>query len=341
MWFNYFNPFEQYAENEVTGDVASIDPQDDFWDEVSGTEKLTPEIKKEKKSKKNKSLKEKIVKAKSEAKKFKKSDDFKKKRKELKDKKQTIPKEEVSFKYLDMALADNPPTWTENWYIKPASSNIYIPWTNVWTCWSRVPCYDQFYTYYNTKRCRSGCSPTAMGMIFWYYDKTYSNSWAYNNLLDSTTTTFLNDTNSNTMIKKIGDYMLTFCTWSDLWATYITNFTKWIQYAKDRWYTKSTATYYSWNASTLFTTIKTEINAWRPVMLSNSTHSMVWYWYNSTSWLPIVRLNMWWWPNAYITDSVSQISYKYSNIDYNISSMYYNNAVKTPINNIVTIKILK
>jgi hypothetical protein len=46
-----------------------------------------------------------LYKAKKEAKDYKKSDDFKTKRKDLKDKKQTVPKEEYSYKILPLANA--------------------------------------------------------------------------------------------------------------------------------------------------------------------------------------------------------------------------------------------
>jgi len=69
------------------------------------------------KLKKNNTLKEKIESSKKEAKTFKKSVEFKEIKKELKEKKQTNGKEEVSFKYLDMTMAN---------YFPPASSNKFV-----------------------------------------------------------------------------------------------------------------------------------------------------------------------------------------------------------------------
>jgi hypothetical protein len=46
-----------------------------------------------------------LYKAKNEAKDYKKSDNFKAKKKDLKDKKQTIPKDEYSYKILPLANA--------------------------------------------------------------------------------------------------------------------------------------------------------------------------------------------------------------------------------------------
>ncbi len=335
----YFNPFEQYAENELTWNVSSIDPQDDYVKESANsiqTESKTAKLKE--KTDKNKVLKNKILSAKKEAKDFKKSDDFKSKVKDLKKKKQTVKNEEVSFKYLDLALAEEDPT-VKKWYTPPASTDIYIPWSNTKVCWSRTPCYNQFYTTYNWVTCKSWCSPTAMWIIFWYYDKTFNSNINYNNLLPWTTIDYLNDSDSNTMIKKIWEYMWTFCN-GNAWDTYPSNFTKWIQYAKDKWYSNSKANYIKWTTDDLFKIIKSEINSGRPVMASNKTHSMVAYWYNSTSGLPIVRLNMWWGAWSKITWT-NWVEYTNTNIDYNMNALFYNWIEKTAIQNIVTIKIIK
>lgn len=298
----YFNPFEQYAENQLTWDISSIDPQDDFWDEVSWTGNVTPEVKKEKKANKNKSLKDKILKAKSEAKEYKKSDDFKKKRQELKDKKQTIPKEEVSFKYLDMALAGT--TQVVNW-------STYVTWSSTTNCNSRVPCYRQFTYNYPSWSCLSWCSPTAVAMLFWYHDRV----WNYPNLVSGVAKDYIigstTDTNITNMINSVRDYMLTYCeNWG--WTSTWTNIPLAYKYAVSKWYVNSNAYRWTWTPSWLINIIKSEINKWNPIIINTVIHTLVWYWYNNTLNSQMVRVNYGWWNGTY------------SNVDVNISSININ-----------------
>lgn len=347
----YFNPFEQYVENEVSWNVSSIDPQDDFSDSSSWSLKANSLWKSQEKTKKNKLLKDKVLKAKDEAKKFKKSDEFKKLKKELKDKKQTNWKDDkVSFKYLDMAMADEWSSWA-SWYTPPNSSDTYIAWNSTISCSSRTPCYNQYKTTYNWKDAYSWCTPTAVAIIYWYYDRTFKdNTINYNDLVPWTATDVSELTPNNdikNMIDSIKNYMWSYYKYhSDknyYWtATLPSNFTKAINYAIEKWYRNSTWNYYSWETSTLFSKIKVEINSWRPVMVNSSEHSMVAYWYNSSSSLPVIRLNMWWGASNYVTWT-NWVIYKYSNIDYNMNSLYYwNPLVKKPsISNIVTFIIKK
>lgn len=334
----YFSPFEQYSENEKSWEISSIDPVDNIDSELSKDTKLTKEQKQEKRKEHRNELKNRVIKAKNEASDFKKSDDFKNKIKDLRDKKQSIPKEEFSYKILpfgDYANADEPVNWWTNWYVAPAASNKFIPWvSSVWNCYWPTPCYQQFDTTYWWVSCKSWCSPTAIWIIYWYYDRQLT----YPDLIPWTAN-YINDYNSTTMIKAVWVKMNTYCTWWQ-WATSSSYYTKWIEYAIDKGYTKSTATKYTWTVSSLFTTIKTEINAWRPIMVNNATHSMAAYGYNSTTWSPIIRVNMWWWPTSEIRWT-NLIYYKTSSIDYNMNSLYYNWANKTPISNIVKIYISK
>lgn len=326
----YFSPFEQYAENKRNGNISSIDPQDDFWYEVSEKNKLSLQ---EVKTKKNNTLKEKIESSKKEAKTFKKSVEFKEIKKELKEKKQTNGKEEVSFKYLDLALADVD-EWN-NSYTSPWASNIFIIWSNTPDCWSRTPCYHQYKTTYNWKSAYSWCSPTAMAIIYGYYDR--NGKW---NLIPWTAASASSTpSNFDPIIKSVIDTLKIQMSWyyiynsvHDIYEVWVTqsNFKNWIQYAKDKWYSSSTAVTETWDTTTLFSQIKTEINNNRPVVLhlkpsngQSGGHSVVWYWYKNTWTTPIVRINMWWWYTL-----LSWTTYYSSNIDYNINSMYYSGNIR-------------
>jgi hypothetical protein len=282
-------------------------------------------------------LKNKVKSMKKEAWDYKKTDDFKNKRQELRDKKQAIPKDEISYKILpfgEYANAELNEWW--NWYTLPWTSDKFIPWTTPPNCWSRIPCYKQFTTTYNWSSCSVWCTPVAFWMIYWYYDRQW---WTYANLV-TWTASWVNDTTVNTMIKAVGTKLSTFCSWNE-WATYPSNYTNAINYAKDKWYNNSVATNYSWIPASLFTTIKSEINANRPIVIHlrsadwTKWHSVVWYGYKTTGSLSIVRINMWW---GYILIPGTK-SYYYSNVDYNISSMYYNYRSWNYADKLTTIKI--
>ncbi len=332
----YFSPFGMYGENTKTQEVSSIDPIDNIDQVLEQDKKLTKEEKQEKRKASKLALKNKIKSLKKEAKDYKKTDDFKNKRQELKDKKQTIPKDnEISYKILpfaEYANADDP-QFNQNWYTPVIASDKFVPWNAISnTCWSRIPCYKQFSTIYNWNSCSVWCTPVAVWMIFWYHDR----QGIYPNLV-SWTASWANDTNVNTMIKALWDKMKTYCSWTS-WATSSSNYINSIQYAKDKWYKNSVATFISWNSSTLFSTIKTEINAERPVMLNTDNHSVVVYWYNKNfTTANIIRVNLGWWYR-----SISWIDWKIyylSNIDYNINYIYYNSANHSP-KSIVTFKLI-
>lgn len=330
----YFSPFEQYWINEKSWEVSSIDPVDNIDQELAQEPKLTKEEKKEKRKKSKTELKNRIINAKKEANEFKKTEDFKSKKKELREKKQSIPSDEFSYKILPFAenvnAADD--ILNQNWYTPIIASDTFVPWSTTWTCWSRVPCYKQFSTIYKLKTCSVWCAPVAVWMIYWYYDR----QWTYPNLV-SWTANYINDSTTNTMIKTLWDKMLTFCSWTQ-WETYSSNNTLSIQYAKDKWYANSVAKYITWTSTALFTTIKTEINAWRPVLLNTDNHSIVVYWYNkSFTTANLIRVNLWWGPNS----TIKWVDWKYyslSSIDYNINYIYYNSANHIA-KSIVTFKI--
>lgn len=309
----YFSPFEQYAENKRNGNISSIDPQDDFWYEVSEKNKLSLQ---EVKTKKNNTLKEKIESSKKEAKTFKKSVEFKEIKKELKEKKQTNGKEEVSFKYLDMAVANYTPPASSNKFVYGSSS--YGAWTS--TCYWQVPCYHQIDKVYNGNTCLVGCTPTAMWIIFGYYDRL----WIAGNLLPNFIATNINDGDKiDHMIKMIWDHMETTCSGSLGW-TNPAKIVKWLQYAKDKGYTWTNGSLVIWNTSTLFQEIKSEINSLKPIIVNTADHSMVAFWYyNSTiSSAKIIRVNLGFWHNSKITWT-NGIIYYWSNIDYHMDSLYF------------------
>lgn len=87
---------------------------------------------------------------------------------------QTNGRDEISYKYLDFAFADEDEWGSSSWYNPPAASNIILSWetpNTVWCLWS-VPCYKQTYKNYNIPNwtnCSTGCVPVAIGIIFWYH----------------------------------------------------------------------------------------------------------------------------------------------------------------------------
>lgn len=329
----YFSPFDMYSENIKTDYVASINPEDNIDTQLNQNKTLTVEEKKVKRLELETWLRDKINQSKQDASDYKKTDEFKNKINDLRDKKQAIPKDEVSYKILPFASAELNQGW--NWYISPWTSDIFIPWASTSNCWSRIPCYNQFTTTYNWSSCYVWCTPVAFWMIYWYYDR----QWIYPNLI-SWTANSINDSTVNTMIQTVWAKLSTFCSWNE-WATYSSNYTNAIQYAKDKWYTSSVATNYSWIPSSLFTTIKSEINSNRPIVIHlrsldwKKGHSVVWYWYKSIWSTPIVRINMWW---GYILIPWTS-SYYYSNVDYDLNSMYYNNRSGNYANWLTTIRI--
>ena len=223
-----------------------------------------------------------------------------------------VPKEEFVMKNLNIANAS---------YTNPWVSNVFIPWwiSSAECSWA-TPCYNQPSVNYNWTICSAWCSPTAVWIVFWYYDRNW-----YPNLL-STTAPLTNDYFVDSMIKSIWDTIWTYCDW-DSWNSYKQNVYKAKQYAINKWYTNTTSSY-SWliSISSIFSNVKTEINAWRPIIIhviNNSTnvwHAIVWFWYRNSTTTKVVRVNLWWgWTS--VIDSWS--SYYTSNIDQNLDSIYY------------------
>jgi hypothetical protein len=185
------------------------------------------------------------------------------------------------------------------------------------TCNGKIPCYKQTPTTYNWISCNTGCTPVAYAMIYWYYDRL-SVAW---NLLPWELAPTLNSSSIINMIETLWkNYLWTYCSWNEGLTT-IVNSTNWIQYAIDKWYSNSTATISGGNDTTIFAKIKTEIDASRPAIVNTSKHSLVVFWYHSSiSSAKIIRVNLWFWDIAEISPG-----YYWSNIDYNINAISYDN----------------
>jgi len=106
----------------------------------------------------------------------------------------------------------------------------------------------------------------------------------------------------------------------------------------DKWYSKSTAIISGWTDTTIFWKIKAEIYASRPTIVNTSGHSMVVFWYyNSTiSSAKIIRVNLWFWEQIQVATG-----YYWSNIDYNIDSIFFPNTNQWSIDSIIKVIISK
>lgn len=336
----YFSPFEQYWENVKTGGVSSVNPIDNI-DELLNNTKLTQEEKEIKRKESQSALKEKIENAKLETIRFKETDDFIKEKEKIKDQILKIPNEEFSMKILPMANADLPDLNTT--YILPWTSNILVPTSDTSSsslCSWRTPCYDQFrqnYTWTYGTNCASGCSPTAVAILYWYYDRN-----GFPNLL-YWTAPLTNTTTVQTLVNILRWYMWTVCNSNYEWATLSSNIYKAKQYAIDMWYAGTTATPNEWIAvSTVFSKAKTEINAGRPVIItitnpSGGGHSVVGFGYKSTGTSYIVRVNMGWGWSWYYTSN--WVKYYKSNLDQDLNAFFYSNSNNKKANWITTFKI--
>ena len=325
----YFSPFEQYSEDLETKEVSSINPEDNIELLIKNNSKLTNKEKEIKLNNYKEDLKQKLFNAKIEAKEYKKSENFKKRKDEIKEQIMNVPKEEFVMKNLNIANAS---------YTNPWASNVFIPWwiSSAECSWA-TPCYKQFQTTYNWISCWNWCAPTAVWIVFWYYDRNgYSDLVLWNAPL---TNSYLLEA----MIKSIWNTILTKCDNKWQWSTYTSNIPKAKQYAIDKWY-KNTTSNYSWliSTSSIFSNVKTEINAWRPIIINTQNnfdtgwHSIVWFWYRNSTTTKVVRVNMWWWW-SYTIDTWS--SYYTSNIDQNLDAIYYLSSNDRKATSTITFKI--
>lgn len=351
----YFSPFEQYSENIITWEVSSINPQDNIEQELEQDKSITKKEKNERRKNNKIELTERILKSKNEASAYKKTNDFKKKKKELKDNKQSIPTDEFSYKILPFANADIYNwTWTSTWYVYPGASNILISWSTTTNCNSKIPCYNQYTTPYNpppvpytSAVCYSWCSPTAVAMLYAYYDR----QWTFPNLVPWTAvdsfTASAPDSNIVTMINSLKIQMWTTCvrSWSTnkyFWSTTSSNVQNAKQYAINKWYLNTISGHIPWTPWNLFPTIKSEINSNRPVIIhiqSTDTpewHAIVWYWYKSTWTSYITRVNMWWWKTLV---PLTNNTYWYSDYDIDLNFVYYNKSNNHKASGVTTFRI--
>ncbi|MDD3793805.1 MAG: C10 family peptidase [Candidatus Gracilibacteria bacterium] len=330
----YFGPMEQYSIDEENEEVISINPQDEIDLVIENDKTLKKEDKEKQKLKAKQELKNRINDYKIKAKEYKKSDEFKKHKEEIKDQILKMPKEEFVFEKLDMAFADETPEYSTI-YNSPGASNIFVSGSNSSDCNSRTPCYNQFtssYTApvpYTTAVCYSGCSPTAVAILFGYYDR--------NGLIDLVTGTAPSagvGTTVQTLVNSIKSHIGTSCVRKGTTNIYYgsttpSNVYKAKQYALDKGYTKTTSSYITGNISTLFTEIKLEIDSNRPIIthmknLSDNTegHATVTYGYKSSpSNSNVVLMNMGW---GNIT--VNGTTTTFSSINQNLGAIYYGGA---------------
>ncbi|NDK07811.1 hypothetical protein EOM39_01025 [Candidatus Gracilibacteria bacterium] len=331
----YFSPFDMYGENTKKDEISAIDPVENIDNQLNLDTKLTKEEKQEKRKTLKLALKEKISGMKQEVREYKNTKDFKEKRQELRNKKQAISKEEVSYKILPLVEYANAQagsgTFGGSGYIAPSNaSNTFVSGLNYSGCNGKTPCYDQVRDVnYNGQTCAVGCVPTAYAIVFGYYDR----KGTFPNLITGTAPNTRNTTIDN-LEKLLGQsYMSTVCD-GDEGKTYETNgMSGAISYAKSKGYVNTIGTRFTTN---LFSNIKTEINASRPVILGNGSHAMVGYgYYNTTDTSKqIIRLNLGYGPLYYVANAGGTIYYG-SSIDFNINSLYYNKSTQPGISSLV------
>jgi hypothetical protein len=142
-------------------------------------------------------------------------------------------------------------------------------------CGSVMPCYKQYNPTTVSPYCATWCVPTAMSIIFGYYDR--------NGLKPNLLTWIASDTVMDVfMSNTIRTYMKTRCTSVWDWSTSSVTMVDGIQYAKDKGYRNSAAILDT--GTNLWPAIRAEIKAGRPVMINiqaslTNGHSMAWYAY--------------------------------------------------------------
>lgn len=211
----------------------------------------------------------------------------------LKNKLQFSRDSKPSWKDIEVySMTKSYPSILEIWPIPPANG-----------CFSNVPCYDQFTQNYNGQTCLSWCAPTALAIIYGYYDRV----WAFPNLLPWMASATLNN-NVRNMVNEIRWYMNTSCN-GNIWNTLTHLIRMWWRYAQNHWYPNSPlGTYSNSNVSLWmrFGRIKNQIRYSHPVVadflrinhpyLPYAGHSVVVYWYNDTWNLSTskIKINLWW-----------------------------------------------
>lgn len=227
---------------------------------------------------------------------------------ELKERKNSVKDKKIRFIREDELWVD---TKVKNITIDPTGFVEVSPMASTTTCQSAVPCYEQFTKQYWSSTCPSGCSPTAMAIIFGYYDRkgTFPNLVGNSSILAPAW--WSTDVVLQTMVNSISWYMWTYCS-SRGWVTPYATIWSGMRYARDRGYTNSqNGVYTPWSAGFLFPKIKTQINWAKPLIVNYSSatnaHSMVAYGYNDTWVISTgqVHVNFGW--GAYYSDKYISI----------------------------------
>jgi len=317
--FYYFTPFDIYSINRENSQINALDPQvdpiekDDFFDGMQEEEKKQMSLFIQKKKDK---IPEKFTQQLQSIIEYKKSDDFIEFKQKM--------TEYSSWDALNNFLSPQTPGTEQDVDWK------YVKWQSSYNCNSRIPCYEQHDYWYGWQQwwCYSGCAPVAASMILGYHDRVGN----YPELLPWVVA---NDQNGyffpseiRAMINNIREYMGTTCEdWQ--WSTDVTNIEKGIKFAKNNGYSSSESELFEFWTDNMMFKIKTEINAWRPIILnifSDEWHSVVWYWYfnplnppPNTTILPYVRINAGWWNGQYSNTNI----YIYSiNVQNKIRSLW-------------------
>ena len=191
----------------------------------------------------------------------------------------------------------------------------FVRWDIVWEgCTSLVPCYTQTYRDYPSDRIRdwvwprgvTWCTPTALSIIMWYYDRNwYPNMVSWYDPAKTEKHYYESDDNDwertiRELQTKLWDAMNTYLSKS-WWSTNTFRIPYWIYYIRDNTYSYNPRISYNVIRAnnSLFWSIKSEIKSGRPLLVSLSIdgednwHSIVVYGYYKDSLIA----NFWWWAN--------------------------------------------
>lgn len=302
----YFWAFDQFWLDKNTKQVKAINPKYE--------ESINQDLKKYKESNKNLKEEQLDLQYKKQKENYLK-EQFSERQKQVK---QYFEKNAVKNK-LEVLQSQIESNWIlrkswKNWYVRPWAADVMVPWA--WFTWNwcnwLTPCYRQFDVYYQSenKTWRVWCTPVAWWILYWYYDRNW-----YWSLIDWIAPSYNypitghDNVAINRAIVSLNNLMWTFLKkWE--WLTLKIKRYLWINYAKNHWYPRSTVyvTRFSQSSSSISDNVKSEINSWRPVILSNASHSMVAFWYSSANKY-IVTMNMWWWTTKVNWYTTSMINY--------------------------------
>lgn len=201
-----------------------------------------------------------------------------------------------------------------------------------WWCNSPTPCYNQWWRKYWNKYWPTWCTPTALSIVLWYYDRNW-----FPNILRNVDAPKINNDNIVGLQTKLWNLMLTTLQWKE-WATKVWNNPLWwkildwvykynYDFQNDVWY----------NFNNFESIIKNEINNWRPILIwytsdKNTWHTIVWHWYKWNN----IYVNFWWGPR---TSNVA-LNLNWKNFDSN-SKKIEGKERKWIFDRLDTLKIIK